>query len=1466
MEFSAQGGFRPWIGCAALAALGLGIAAAVAHAGAADAASPALPPALARSLALQPREARTQLPDGAWLVLERDGSALKLVEDRVDGRALRRWPLAPPRRYASLSLLPSGRALLWGGVDANNRLHTGGLWFDPAARSLTPAYGLPLSPRAGHAASVLSDGRLLLTGGWTPAADAGARAELWDERSGIAAPAAQAPARLGHRSRVEADGRVRLSEGVDAQGRAQTRDQLYDPVRRAFAAADAARAAGAAVPRLSDSSPRDQDRDVATDARLSLRFSEPLRANELNASSVTLLGPHGFSAVRVTPAEAGRLLFVAPHQRLQANAQYSLLVDGAHARNGQALAPTLIDFVTGADAVKPANARSAAAAPANAAIAAPVSIPDAAPQRANAPAQRTAVAAAAPAAMNVRLSIDAAALTVNTSLADQPVKMEFSTNTASADLGLGIADLVVTGSSEAAVAKYFLPGQPPLSVPCAAANNGCGLDFPYLTRGTYSVVLYPPAGATLSFKASLSTDRAYSLPRLDTTTAVAITRRGQNARISFDASADTVLGVRVESQATTPAARAVVYSVIAPDRSVLVQKTVAGRAGLTRQRLPATGRYTVLIDPRYGEAASAQVSIGPSNMVPVDGDPLVRADVAAPSYLTYESDGQTELSIGLSGLSTSVGDALTLFASGSNATSCTIAYGRCRLVLGKPPAGVYVLEVRPQSNGSRFGYSAYLSGPKTVQVQRDQVADIAIDRPGQPARLQFDLAAGQALQLNLSAPAGAPAQARFDYTLSSPSGATIERRSGNGAQRFSTAQNAPPGRYTLTVDATRGETWNAQATLDDPYLNSPIDSGMVLLRTDAAGQTATLHFANPSPANIGIGITAATLTGANGPIQFKLKNAQGLLLSALECRPVAGADACEFDPPALPRGEYDLDVVPPAAASAMSVQLTFSTDLAASLSPSQPLHLRIPRRGQNARVAVAAQAGSNLNLSVQGQFTEPAGQLVAYTVVAPDGRVLASNSVGANGSGGISVRDLPSDGVYQVFVDPDQAAAVEAELTLIDDFSADLIANADPFDLETRLTGQSVRLNFQAAQGARLGLGVDRLEGVTIPLTVRVRDAGGTVIAARSCEALVGGCALDLDGVAAGAYVAELEPAAGQPPYRARVTLSNDLEHGLSYAEPYALDIRRWGQNARLWFNAEAGQHLTFAVTGHSHSGQPPGPLPAHRFAYTVYGPGGEPVVRGETEGDAFLRFGPLQTGGYSVRVDPLQGDPMSAQVRLDLNPDFGLLETDGPALRMATDHAGQALRFGFDIAADSALSLDVAAVAPVAGSGFELRVVRGNDPAIEIPCGEDALGCTLALNGLPAGRYQATLVDVETATPHAFAIDATLSTVHRGEATPGAPYPLQLRSGQPARLRLAGSSGQRLLLSVDGQATTPAAAEVVYLVRGPDGGVLDSARSSAAAFAKTLPALPADGDYQIEVAAAPGVAVQAQLRLDPAP
>lgn len=107
----------------------------------------------------------------------------------------------------------------------------------PAALRLT-------QPRAVHRATRLADGRVLITGGCTEPGcegfEAGRRAEVFDGARGLVADATMATARASGTATLLQDGRVLLTGGYPGEGRAPTSSaEVYDPARGRFVAVGA---------------------------------------------------------------------------------------------------------------------------------------------------------------------------------------------------------------------------------------------------------------------------------------------------------------------------------------------------------------------------------------------------------------------------------------------------------------------------------------------------------------------------------------------------------------------------------------------------------------------------------------------------------------------------------------------------------------------------------------------------------------------------------------------------------------------------------------------------------------------------------------------------------------------------------------------------------------------------------------------------------------------------------------------------------------------------------------------------------------------------------------------------------------------------------------------------------------------------------------------------------------------------
>lgn len=296
---------------------------------------------LARNAAPSGTERYLRLANNQLLTLSSNGKELRLQEVNRSNRT-RIWALPEVRRDASLTLLPDGRVLVWGGQDALGNLQPNGLWFDPELRAVEPALRLPMTPRASHTATVLTDGRVLFASGVGRQHDY----ELWNPDSGQWKALDDAtPAAVGHRAILQADGQVRLLGAVAGSG--ERADLWFDPERDEVAP----RASNEARPiaeGLAGSVPAQGATNVAIDARLALRFSEPVRQDDFSETNVTLFGPGGATGARVVVVEGGRLAFVTPRHELFPDAPYTLMVDGVATRTGKRLPLMTLDFRTAA--------------------------------------------------------------------------------------------------------------------------------------------------------------------------------------------------------------------------------------------------------------------------------------------------------------------------------------------------------------------------------------------------------------------------------------------------------------------------------------------------------------------------------------------------------------------------------------------------------------------------------------------------------------------------------------------------------------------------------------------------------------------------------------------------------------------------------------------------------------------------------------------------------------------------------------------------------------------------------------------------------------------------------------------------------------------------------------------------------------------------------------------------------------
>jgi uncharacterized delta-60 repeat protein len=144
-------------------------------------------------------------------------------------------PMTTTRALHTATLLPNGKVLVAGGnMDAaGNPVGNSAELYDPATGTWTATSSMTFS-RIRHTATLLSNGKVLVTGGWSyiygGAGFAIPNAELYDPANGTWTPTASMPAeRFQHTATLLPNGKVLVFGGRDKYGDTASDAYLYDP-------------------------------------------------------------------------------------------------------------------------------------------------------------------------------------------------------------------------------------------------------------------------------------------------------------------------------------------------------------------------------------------------------------------------------------------------------------------------------------------------------------------------------------------------------------------------------------------------------------------------------------------------------------------------------------------------------------------------------------------------------------------------------------------------------------------------------------------------------------------------------------------------------------------------------------------------------------------------------------------------------------------------------------------------------------------------------------------------------------------------------------------------------------------------------------------------------------------------------------------------------------------------------------
>jgi hypothetical protein len=126
--------------------------------------------------------------------------------------------------------------------------------------------------------------------------------------------------------------------------------------------------------------------------------------------------------------------------------------------------------------------------------------------------------------------------------------------------------------------------------------------------------------------------------------------------------------------------------------------------------------------------------------------------------------------------------------------------------------------------------------------------------------------------------------------------------------------------------------------------------------------------------------------------------------------------------------------------------------------------------GQNGSYTFSGTLGQTLGLGISGLSTTPAGGNVTISVNGPTGSQLINCSSYTSTGGGCNLPALTSTGTYTVRVDPYTTYAAALTLTLSNDVSGTLIANAAATTSSVTRSGQNARYTFSGTVGQNVSL------------------------------------------------------------------------------------------------------------------------------------------------------------------------------------------------------------------------------------------------------------------------------------------------------------------------------------------------------------------------------------------------------------
>ena len=611
------------------------------------------------------------------------------------------------------------------------------------------------------------------------------------------------------------------------------------------------------------------------------------------------------------------------------------------------------------------------------------------------------------------LDLAGAAAELSMARAGQDGKVTFD-----ASLGQAVSLAVdAAGMAESSTVRLFGPDGLEVDTGYAGAGDAVDVDVDALAKsGTYTLRIDPNDGGTGTAKVTGSHYLdAGVLDPAGPAAAMDLSRAGQNGLARFAGLA----GERFQlGMASTGFASYTSVEVYGPDGVRLDYETVSASSSsdFDVPALPATGTYTVRVDPPAAQSGTIALTLSKSLSAAGLSTTGGAVDVAIGRFgqnaesVFQGTAGQT-LSLAVVSNTFTEYSVVEVFApSGTRISQFTVSAGRADTleIPALPQTGAYRVVVDPDDGGTG-SLSLSLSADAAVSLAVDGASvPVALGRPGQRARAAFTAPAGGALGFALT---GVSLNKPASIRLIGPSGGSgdyVGTVSSNSDDVFYLKNLTPNAAYTLVV--TPQDAGSGNATL---WLSAPVAAGTLTTAPKTAAVTRPgqrLEFVFDAAAGDGtiVALTGVTLgsgqafhvaPGTSTETTAAYINSDTATADLLAPLP-AGTHRIIVQPSDPKTGAVTAALVPDAAGGALSV--------GGAKKPAA-----ISTAGQNAHYTFAGTTGQKLRLVLD------APPYYWYlTVTSPNGTKLVDDRSLSSTALYTDLPALPATGTYTIAVNP----------------------------------------------------------------------------------------------------------------------------------------------------------------------------------------------------------------------------------------------------------------------------------------------------------------------------------------------------------------------------------------------------------------------------------------------------------------